>query len=78
MNRWRAVSNIYGEACSEKQYLKHKMFTMFHFVLFFFSSCPLYRLPLLASFASPWLSKIGQVKRDSGASLIQFDKTAGC
>lgn len=29
------------------------------------------------SIASPWLSKIGQVKRDSGASLIQFDRTAG-
>lgn len=28
--------------------------------------------------ASLWLSKIGQVKRDSRASLIQFDRTAGC
>lgn len=49
------------------------MFAMFHFVL------SISKLPFLCWPAtSLWLSKIGQVKRDSGASLIQFDGTAGC
>lgn len=55
------------------------MFHLFLFFKFFFivalSTSKLCFLCWLA--ASPWLSKIGQVQQDSGASLIQFDRTAG-
>lgn len=68
------------KSCSEEEknvWSLSKTFAVFHFILVLvvLSISELSFRGWLA--ASLWLSKIGQVKQDSGASLIQFDGTTG-